>query len=98
MIAQEAAGRGDNGTGEKGSTATVDFPDFLDIMTTRMAERDSEQEISKAFLQFSGNKDHISLADLKQMAKELGENMSEDELKEMMFEANKTDRDGIVLH
>ena len=30
------------------------------------------------------------------MAKELGENMSEDELKEMMFEANKFDRDGIV--
>ena len=32
------------------------------------------------------------------MAKELGENMSEDELKEMMYEANKADRDGVVLH
>ena len=30
------------------------------------------------------------------MAKELGENMSDDELKEMMFEANKTDREGVV--
>ena len=30
------------------------------------------------------------------MAKELGENMSEDELKEMMFEANRADRNGNV--
>tara|TARA_B110000285_G_C14524334_1_gene337980 strand:- start:60 stop:191 length:132 start_codon:yes stop_codon:yes gene_type:complete len=30
------------------------------------------------------------------LAKELGENMSEDELKEMMFEANKNDRNGVV--
>ena len=30
------------------------------------------------------------------VAKELGENMSEDELKEMMFEANKLDREGVV--
>ena len=29
---------------------------------------------------------------------ELGENMNDDELKEMMFEANKHDRDGYVSH
>jgi centrin-1 len=33
---------------------------------------------------------------LKRIAKELGETMSDDELKEMVFEANKTDRDGNV--
>lgn len=30
------------------------------------------------------------------IARELGENMSDDELKEMMFEANRIDREGIV--
>ena len=65
-------------------------------MTIKMSERDSEQEIAKAFVLFSGNKSHIEYDDLKRMAKELGENMSEDELKEMMFEANRFDRDGIV--
>lgn len=30
------------------------------------------------------------------MAHELGENMTEDELKEMIFEANQTDREGTV--
>ena len=65
-------------------------------MTTKMSERDSEQELAKAFILFSQNKDHIEFDDLKKIAKELGENMSEDELKEMMFEANKMDREGIV--
>ena len=34
--------------------------------------------------------------DIHRVAKELGETMSEDELKEMMFEANKLDREGVV--
>ena len=75
---------------------TIDFNDFLDIMTTKMSERDSEQELQKAFILFSQNKDVIEFDDLKRIAKELGENMSDDELKEMMFEANKVDREGVV--
>ena len=61
-----------------------------------MSERDSEQELAKAFILFSQNKDHIEFEDLRRIAKELGETMSEDELKEMMKEANKVDGDGIV--
>ena len=80
----------------KDGEVTIDFNDFLDIMTTKMSERDSEQELHKAFILFSQNKDHIDFEDLKRTAKELGENMSEDELKEMMFEANKVDREGFV--
>ena len=38
----------------------------------------------------------IEFNDLKRIAKELGETMSDDELREMIFEANKTDRDGAV--
>jgi len=30
------------------------------------------------------------------IARELGETMSDDELKEMMFEANRLDREGVV--
>ena len=61
-----------------------------------MSERDSEQELCKAFILFSQNKDHIEFEDLRRIARELGETMSEDELKEMMKEANKCDGDGIV--
>lgn len=65
-------------------------------MTTKMSERDSEQELSKAFILFGQSKDHITFEDLKMIAKELGETMSDEELKEMMFEANRVDREGIV--
>lgn len=61
-----------------------------------MSEKDSSDELEKAFILFSQNKNFIDFADLKRIAKELGETMSDDELKEMVFEANKTDRDGNV--
>ena len=80
----------------KEGSVPIDFADFLDIMTTKMSEKDSDQELAKAFILFSMNKDHIDFNDLRRVAKELGENMSEDELKEMMFEANKVDREGVV--
>ena len=38
----------------------------------------------------------IRFEDLKDIALELGEVMSDDELKEMIFEANTRDRDGDV--
>ena len=61
-----------------------------------MSERDGEKELEKAFILFSQEKDHITLEDLQFIAKELGENMTDDELKEMIFEANKKNRDGSV--
>jgi Ca2+-binding EF-hand superfamily protein len=45
---------------------------------------------------FSNNKAFIEFDDLKRIARELGETMSDDELKEMMYEANKVDREGTV--
>ncbi len=54
LIAQESAGRGDGGPGSEKNMATVDYPDFLDIMTTKLGERDTDHEISKAFGLFSG--------------------------------------------
>ena len=90
------AGRDRDREKEKDGHVSIDFNDFQDIMTTKMSERDSERELEKAFILFSKNKDAIEFEDLKRIAKDLGENMSDDELKEMMFEANKVDREGVV--
>jgi centrin-1 len=81
---------------DKEGSVTIDFNDFLDIMTTKMSEKDSSEELEKAFILFSQSKMSIDFQDLKRIAKELGEAMSDDELKEMLFEANKTDREGTV--
>ena len=56
----------------------IDFNDFLEIMTTKMSEKDSSEELEKAFILFSQSKNLIEFADLKRIARELGETMSDD--------------------
>lgn len=73
-------------------SGTVNFPEFLNMMTTKMGERDSREEIIKAFRLFDDDETgKISFRNLKRVAVELGETISDEELQEMIDEA---DRDG----
>ena len=67
-------------------------------MTTKMSERDADKQLEQAFLLFANGKDFINIDDLRKVASELEEVMTDDELKEMIAEANKTSRDGVVTH
>ena len=70
----------------------VDFQQFLDILIMKMSERDSPSELDNAFALFDVNGDnYIDIDDLQKVAAELGEEMSTDELQEMLRGANKTD-------
>lgn len=60
---------------------TIDFNDFLTLMTHKMCEKDSREEIMKAFRLFDDDETgKISFRNLKRVAKELGENMTDEEL------------------
>merc|ERR1712028_143958 len=77
---------------DKDGSGVIDFPEFLDMMTAKMAERDPKEEMMKAFRLFDDDESgKISFKNLKRVAKELGENMTDDEIAEMIEEA---DRDG----
>ena len=60
---------------------TIDFNDFLTIMTQKMSEKDVKEEILKAFRLFDDDETgKISFRNLKRVAKELGENLTDEEL------------------
>jgi centrin-3 len=72
---------------DRDGAGQIEYPDFLEIMTTKIAERDPVEEILKA--------GRISLRNLRRVARELGENLSDDELQAMIDEFDK-DGDGEI--
>jgi Ca2+-binding EF-hand superfamily protein len=77
---------------DKDGSGTIEYPEFEEMMASKMAERDPREEILKAFKLFDDdNTGKITFKNLKRVARELGENMTDEELMEMIEEA---DRDG----
>lgn len=70
----------------------LDFDDFAALVAQKIATRDPVDELRKAFRLFDADETgRISFANLKRVAKELGEPLTDEELREMIDEA---DRDG----
>lgn len=84
--AQSKSGNKDM-TGDGSGNQMLDFDDFLEIMTIKMSERDSKKQISKSFELFCGDTKVVTIHDLKRIAHDLGETMTDEELDEMMREA-----------
>ena len=78
------------------SSATITYDEFVEMVTPRMLNRDSREEIMKVFALFDDdNTGAISFKNLKRVATELGENLTDDELQEMVDEADR-DGDGVI--
>ena len=82
---------------DKNGDANIDFDEFINMMTAKMSDKDTREDLEKVFELFLGddNSDKIDIRHLKRVCKELNENMSDDELNEMIVRAD-TDRDGKV--
>jgi len=78
------------GRGEVGYSA------FEEIMRDKFADRDPEEEIRKAFRLFDEEgKGTISVRNLRRICRELGESLSDDELRAMVDEFDR-DEDGEI--
>ncbi|KAL6961490.1 putative calcium-binding protein cml13, partial [Sarracenia purpurea var. burkii] len=81
---------------DKDGSGAIDFDEFVHMMTAKIGERDSKEELMKAFHILDQDKNgKISATDIKQIAKELGENFTDREIQEMIEHADN-DRDGEV--
>lgn len=78
----------------RASTVTLD--EFVEMVTPKMQTRDSREEILKIFHLFDEDgTGAISFRNLKKIATELGETLTDDELQEMIDEADR-DGDGLI--
>uniref|UniRef100_A0A7S4RL91 EF-hand domain-containing protein n=1 Tax=Alexandrium monilatum TaxID=311494 RepID=A0A7S4RL91_9DINO len=80
----------------KDPSQPIDFNDFCDMMRGRMPDKNSRAEIDKVFALFDEDETgKISFRNLKRIAQELGESLTDEELQEMIEEADR-DGDGLI--
>merc|ERR1719231_2089604 len=61
---------------DEDGSGMIDFDEFLDMMTAKMSDKDTKEDIAKVFeLYDDDNTGKISLRNMKRVAKELGETM-----------------------
>ena len=74
---------------DKNKNNNIDFEEFLDMMTARMSDRDTREDINKVFRLFDDDgTGSISIRNLRRVARELGETMTDEELQEMVDRAD----------
>lgn len=75
---------------------TIDFGEWFTLMTKRVNDKDSRANINKIFALYDDERTgYISIKNLRRVAQELSENISEEELQELINRAD-IDGDGLV--
>ncbi|KAK4260076.1 hypothetical protein QN277_003243 [Acacia crassicarpa] len=81
---------------DKDGSGSIDYKEFEHMMTAKIGERDTREELLKAFQIIDQDKNgKISAEDIKRIAAELGEGFNDRDIQEMIDEADR-DRDGEV--
>ena len=75
---------------DKDENGTVEFDEFCDLMAGRISNRDTREEIMKIFRLFADEgSDFITFRNLKRVVMDLEENLNDDDMMEMIEEADR---------
>jgi Ca2+-binding EF-hand superfamily protein len=83
---------------DKNKSGQIDFEEFIDMMTAKISDRDTKEDLQKVFKLFLGDDEaatKITLKHLKRVARELNENISDEELQEMIVRADLNKDTGV---
>ena len=81
---------------DRDGSGTIDFPEFLSLMARKMKDTDTEEELVEAFKVFDRDGNGlISAAELRHVMTNLGEKLTDEEVDEMIREAD-VDGDGHI--
>eukprot|EP00656_Telonema_subtile_P001062 TRINITY_DN10507_c0_g1_i2.p1 TRINITY_DN10507_c0_g1~~TRINITY_DN10507_c0_g1_i2.p1 ORF type:complete len:169 (+),score=63.73 TRINITY_DN10507_c0_g1_i2:197-703(+) len=75
---------------DKDGDATIDLEEFVLLMAEKMSNKDGKADLLKGFKHFDSDKTGtISFKNIKKVADELGESMTDDEIRGVIDEANR---------
>ncbi|KAJ4750458.1 Calmodulin [Rhynchospora pubera] len=78
---------------DKDRSGGIDFDEFLYMMTEKIGERDTKEELMKAFRIIDQDKNgKISIQDIQNIARDLGEIFTVEEIREMVQQADENGR------
>merc|ERR1711862_326554 len=74
----------------------IEFGEFLDVMTAKITDKNTKEEIDRVFKLFDKDRNGtLEADDLSRVCKELGEDVSEEDVREIIQRAD-IDGDGVV--
>jgi len=83
---------------DRDMTGSIEFEQFLDAITSKLGDKETRDGIAKIFQLFDDDKSGaITTKNLRRVAQELGETMSEEELREMIERADSMGNGQITL-
>ncbi|RLN35802.1 hypothetical protein C2845_PM03G12970 [Panicum miliaceum] len=75
---------------DKDGSGAIDYEEFEHMMTAKIGERDSKEELTKAFRIIDQDRNgKISNIDIQRIAKEVGVNLTLEEIQDMVQEADR---------